>query len=108
MANLVLRSLFDANMLKYHLKQINTEDIVNDVFLRLFLINDIDTNFISIFVPEILENVESPYVERDARGRKRRDKTYPCEIIINFYEDAPRISIKEKFLQLHAIVLFNI
>lgn len=93
MANQVLRSLYDADILKYHLKQINTDDIVNDVFLRLFLINNIDTNFISIFVPEILDNFESPFVERDARGRKRKDKTYPCEITINFYENAPKISI---------------
>ena len=53
MVNQVFRGLYDANLLKYHLKEIRSEDIVNDVFLRLFLINDIDTNLISIFVPEI-------------------------------------------------------
>ena len=80
---------------------------MNDVFLRLFLINDIDTNLISIFVPEIY-NQESQFVVLDDDGKIRKEKTFPCEININVYEEAPRVEIKKEYLRLYAMMIFNI
>lgn len=66
--NQMLKCLFDAGLLEFTLRQINSELIADNFFLRIFLINDIDTNLISIFVPELWEHQNSEFVARDKLG----------------------------------------
>ena len=48
-----MKTVFDAKLLEYNLIHIDTETLVDDYYLKIFLVNDIDTNFIQVFIPEI-------------------------------------------------------
>jgi hypothetical protein len=74
--NTLLRTFFNAKLMKYTLKSIDTETLVNDYYLKIFLVNDIDTDFIQVFIPEIYRS-NSNFVSYDENGRI---KSRPCEV----------------------------
>lgn len=54
--NHLMSTLYEVGLIEYTIKQMPTQDIVQDYYLRLFLVDNIDTNLISVFIPEILES----------------------------------------------------
>ena len=63
-------------------QEINDEDFSDNYYLRLFLVNDLDTNLISIFVPEIWNYEFSEFVKLDSTGKKISN---PCKVDISAY-----------------------
>ena len=100
--------IFSAGLLEYKLKQINTDYLSNDFLLRLFLINDIDTNLISIFLPEIWDFQQSQFAVRDDNGNVIKDIVYPCEIHISAYNQAPKITFTQETSNFFSYLKLNI
>ena len=65
--NHLMSTLYEVGLIEYTIKKMPTQDIVKDYYLRLFLVDNIDTNLISVFIPEILNSPQ--FVKRDARGK---------------------------------------
>lgn len=72
-----MKAIFDAGLLFYKLETLQNFKI-DDYYLRILLVNDIDTNFISVFIPEIYKN-GSNFVTYDSRGVIIPK---PCEVLI--------------------------
>ena len=66
--NQILKAVYDAGLMNFTLKKITPDAIQDDFFLLIFLSNDIDTNFISVFIPEIY-NEGSQFFEKDKDGK---------------------------------------
>lgn len=62
--------------------------------MRLFLVNDLDTNLISIFVPEIWNYEFSEFVKLDSTGKKISN---PCKVDISAYQEAPKITFTKEW-----------
>ena len=101
--NNVVKMIFDADLLNFKLKNFDLSAI-NDYYLRIFLVNDIDTNFISVFIPEILGE-GSNFVSYTADGKLIPK---PCEILISAYKSAPTISFLDEYAESIAFYRFNI
>ena len=54
--------------MEYKIDNITPQDIEDDYYLKLFLINNLDTNLISIFIPEIWKD-PSEFVLKDSNGK---------------------------------------
>jgi hypothetical protein len=78
--------------LEYKLDKIDTEDIIDDYYVRIFLVNDLDTNLISIFLPEI-EQPSFGFVKYDDRGKII---PAPCEIMISAFKEAPFVQFTKE------------
>ena len=90
--NECIETIFNAGLLELKLDKIY-DDVAQDPYIRLFLVNELDTNLISIFVPEIWDNANSKFVERDKGGKIRKDVSFPCEISISAYQESPQIKL---------------
>ena len=71
-------AVYKAGILTYTLKDIDTSEFVDNLYVSLFMINDIDTSLISIFVPEVWEYPASPFVVRDTNGEVQEEISFPC------------------------------
>ena len=89
--------MFESGILDYTLNQINSDLIQGDFYLQLFLINDIDTNLISIFVPEIWDYPQSQFVTRDKNGHMEMNNPSPCEINLAAHKQPPSIRFTEAY-----------
>lgn len=97
--NHLSKTLFDSNILEYNIKTINTENLVDDYYLRILLVNNIDTNFIQIFIPEIYNNNSNFVSYKDGQLVSK-----PCEVFIRAYKEAPNIKFTANYSQMIAYI----
>lgn len=102
--NHIFEVVYNAGLLDVTIKSINTLDLQLDYYASIFLINDIDTNLISVFVPEIYAD-GSNFLDRDRRGII---KPYPCKLRISEYKKAPKISFQGEFADLQSYIKLGI
>ena len=102
--NQMLKCFFDAGLLEFTLKSIDAKLIEDNFFLRIFLVNDIDTNLISIFVPELWEYENNEFVTRGPNGEIIKEQVLPCEIGLAASE-APVIKLTDEYFQLNKMKL---
>lgn len=72
--------------------------------MKLLLSNSIDTNLISIFIPEIWNAKESEFVDRDENGKVSTNSTFPCEIFISAFKEPPVIAFTKEAFTLKAYI----
>ena len=94
-------AIFKSGLMEYTLKYIDTDAIINDYYLRIFMVNDIDTNFISVFIPEIYDNPNSNFIDRDEDGKLI---SKPCEVEISAYKSAPSVGFRPEYMKMQANV----
>ena len=69
-----------------------SNEIIEDYYLKLLFSDQINTNLISIFIPEIWRS-GSEFVERDlVTGKVQTNSSFPCELFLSAYKEAPKIS----------------
>ena len=97
--------LYEGNLLSTIIQKIDEQDLSDNYYLRLFLVNDLDTNLISIFVPEIWNYEFSEFVSEDSTGKKI---TYPCKVLLSAYQEAPKITFTKEWSRFQAFVKIGI
>jgi hypothetical protein len=105
--NQILEFIFQLGLLKYRIVDISSSDI-DDYYLKLFLINSLDTNLISIFIPEIWQYSKSEFVDRDSNGKVLTNSTFPCEIFLSAYKEAPEIAFTKEAFTLKAFIKIDV
>lgn len=94
--------------MQYRITEVSTDNI-EDYYLKLLFSDQINTNLISIFIPEIWQYQASEFVDRDPTTNKiLTDSTFPCELQLSAFREAPTIAFTKEAFTLKAYVKIGV
>lgn len=96
-------------MLQFVIDEVVTESNEDEDFvLSLLTGGSLDTNLISIFIPEIWDFEESPFVVREPSGMVNMDEIYACKVVIAAFKEAPKVKFSKQSFVVTAFFNFEV
>ena len=105
--NNLFQFIFNLNLLQYRITEVSN-DIIDDYYLKLLFSDQINTNLISIFIPEIWQS-GSEFADVDPiTGKVQTNSSFPCELFLSAYKEAPTIAFTKEAFTLKAWVKIGV